>query len=327
LKGTSTLPLSLWVSASLGIVYGVAFRLLMAADSMVSSGLVSISFFVVVPVAIGYITVFLRARGKSGWWFTLFAPWVAVLGFVVTAWLLLLEGMVCVVMALPGFLVFSSLGGVFARVIGRSRAPATGTFGCIAILPIVLAPIEKSLPPQPAFGTATTALVIAAPPSVVWSQITDVEPIRKGELSWGLTRLLGVPQPLEAHMEMTSSGWVRNTRWERGVAFREIITGSREAEVLRWSFEFPPSAVPEGVLDDHVRIGGRYFSVIEGGYTLEPAGNGGTRLTLRTTYRVTARPSLYARSWAYLVMSDFHRVILGLIRDRSERATVANTSH
>jgi hypothetical protein len=315
------LSLSLWVSASLGIVYGVALRLLMAVDSVLSSGLVSISFFVVVPVAIGYITVFLRARGNSGWVFTLFAPWIAVLGFVATAWLLLLEGMVCVMMALPGFLILSSLGGIFARLVGRSRVPTTATLGCIAILPLVLAPMEKSLPPHPEVGMATTDVIIHASPRVVWSQITNVAPIRKGELSWGLTRLLGVPQPLEAHMELTSSGWVRHTRWDRGVAFREIITTSRETEFLRWSFDFPPSAVPEGVLDDHVRIGGRYFGVIEGGYALEPAANGGTRLTLRTTYRVAARPSLYARGWAYLLMCDFHRVILGLIRDRSERAT------
>src|SRR5262245_42932657 len=312
-------PRSFYVSAALGIAYGIVFRVLLGSHSFLDSDLVSISFFVVVPAVIGFITVFLgRAEGKSSWLHAIFAPWIAIFGFLVAAVLLLLEGSVCVVMALPGFLIMASVGGVLARLARKASLPAAGTVGCLMVLPIVLGPIESRLPPDPTLDTVVTDVEIAAPPSVVWSHITDVERIHEGELSWGLTRLLGVPQPLEAHMQMSPSGWVRNTRWERGVAFREVITNSRQGDFLQWSFDFPPSAVPEGVLDEHVRIGGRYFALIDGGYTLEPTPSGGTRLSLRTTYRVTARPQLYARSWAWLVMSDFHRVILGLIRDRSE---------
>ena len=120
-------------------------------------------------------------------------------------------------------------------------------------------------------------------------------------------------------MERTESGWVRNTRWERGISFREIITDRRKGEYLLWQFDFPPSAVPDGVLDDHVRIGGRHFELLDGGYTLDSGPDGTTYLEIRTSYRVTARPAIYSRYWARLIMSDFHRVILDLVRDRSER--------
>jgi hypothetical protein len=310
---------STYLSVALGIAYGITFRLLFAQRSLLSSDLVSVSFFFVVPFVIGFITVYLgTTEGKFGWAYAVFAPWIAILGFLLVAMLLLLEGTVCVLMALPGFLVLSSLGGVLARLLRKAPVPTAATLCSIAMLPIVFGPIERVVPVESTFDTVVTEVRIDAPPEVVWAQITEVAPIAEGELSWGLTRLLGVPQPVEAHMESTPAGWVRNTRWQRGVSFREVITDSREARYLRWTFDFPPSSVPEGVLDDHVMIGGRYFGLIDGGYSLEPSDGGGTRLVLRTRYRVTARPSPYARAWARLVMSDFHRVILELMRDRSE---------
>ena len=101
-------------------------------------------------------------------------------------------------------------------------------------LPLLLSPVEARLPVDPSVDTGVTQVTVAAPPDVVWKNITDVGHIDRDELSFGLTRLLGIPQPLEAHMEITPSGWVRNTRWERGVSFREIITEHREGEIGTW---------------------------------------------------------------------------------------------
>jgi len=311
---------SAYWSIALGVAYGVVFRLLMASQNLLNSGLVSISFFVIVPIVIGFIVVILGEPARSRRLkYALFAPWIAVLFFLLTTAVLMLEGAVCIALALPGFLVLSSLGGLVACGIVRRDYPKTGRLCCVIALPLLISPIEARLPVDASVDTVVTEVTIAAPPSVVWNHITNVGLIDRRELSFGLTRLLGIPQPLEAHMEITPSGWVRNTRWERGVAFREIITERREGEMLHWTFDFPPSAVPEGILDEHVQIGGRYFELLDGGYSLEPDGKGATRLTIRTTYRVTARPALYSRYWAMLIMSDFHRVILDLIRDRSER--------
>ena len=49
---------STWLSILLGVAYGVTLRLLMAVPNLEFSGLVSISFFVIVPIATGFIVVF-----------------------------------------------------------------------------------------------------------------------------------------------------------------------------------------------------------------------------------------------------------------------------
>ena len=312
---------STWLSILLGVAYGVTLRLLMAVPNLEFSGLVSISFFVIVPIATGFIVVITGDPARSRRLkYAFFAPWIAVLCFLLTTAILMLEGAVCIGLALPGFLVLSSLGGLAACWLVRRDLPKAGALYCVIALPLLLSPVESMLPVDASVDTVVTRVTIVAPPDVVWKHITDVGHIDRNELSFGLTRLLGMPQPLEAHMEITPSGWVRNTRWERGVSFREIITEHREGAALHWTFDFPPSAVPEGILDEHVQIGGRYFALLDGGYSLEPDGKGATRLTIRTTYQVSARPALYSRYWARLIMSDFHRVILNLIRDRSERS-------
>lgn len=318
---------SLYLSTTLGVVYGVALRLLMDVSvplrdgPALIQGLVSISFFGLVPMVIGFITIALGSGdATNSLKRAIFAPWLAIAFFLLTSVILLLEGSICVVLALPGFLLLSSVGGLIAWWIIRQRLPQTGALSTVLILPVLVSPIEGSIPPESRVNTVESRIEITAPTSEVWAQITDVGLISKDELSFGLTRLMGMPQPLEARMEATESGWVRNTRWEQGIEFRELITDSREGEYLDWNFDFPPSAIPDGVLDEHVRIGGQYFELLQGGYRLEPDQDGSTVLTLRTTYRVTARPALYSRYWAKLVMSDFHRMILNLIRDRSEEA-------
>lgn len=310
----------MYVSIALGVAYGLALRVLLAINVEWFAGIVSISFFVLVPIVIGFMVIYFddpeRSRRFS---YAIFVPWIAIGCFLLTTMVLLLEGSICVILALPGFLALSSAGGLVAAWMIRMRPP-TASFLCVVIvMPALVSPIEATLPPGASFETVINRIEIEAPPEAVWAQITHVEAIQEDELVLGLTRLLGVPRPLEAHMEQTATGWVRHTRWEQGITFREIITSSRENERVMWEFDFPPGAVPDGVLDDHIRIGGRHFELTEGGYTLARLPNGGTALELSTSYRVTARPAVYSRYWARLVMGDFHKMILDLIRDRSER--------
>lgn len=314
-----------YLAISLGVAYGISLRVLLGADAQIArdvfafDGLVSFSFFVLVPLAIGFTTTFLADSrlARSTKWAT-FGPWIAIFFFLATSVLLLLEGSICVAIALPAFLVLSSLGGLLALWIARLRARRPGTLCVVLVIPLVSSPIERMIPVPSHVDAVESAIRIEAPADAVWAQIIDVGLIDENELAMGLTRLMGMPRPLEAHMHVSDSGLVRNTRWAGGVQFRELITDSSEHEYLSWVFDFPPSAIPEGVLDEHVLIGGEYFELLAGGYRLDPHPDGSTLLTLRTSYRVSARPSLYSRLWAHVVLADFHRIILRLMRDRSE---------
>ena len=213
---------SVYLSIALGVAYGVALRVLMGfdldwlngANVQFLQGVVSVSFFVIVPAVIGFITIYSGEpeRGTS-LKYAFFVPWIAIGCFLLTTMVLLLEGSVCVVLALPGFLLLSSLGGLAAVWTMRLRLPKAGTLCSVLALPLLVSPIEATIPVEPFTETVVNRLEISAPPDVVWAEITDVGLISNDELSFGLTRLLGVPQPLEAHMERTESGWGRNSRW------------------------------------------------------------------------------------------------------------------
>jgi hypothetical protein len=87
-------------------------------------------------------------------------------------------------------------------------------------------------------------------------------------------------------------------------------------------YRFKPDSFPPGALDDHVRIGGEYFDLIESSYSLAPH-DGGTRLTLRSRYRVSTHFNWYAGPVADFLIGDFSEVILRFYARRAERAAIA----
>lgn len=297
----------------------MALRILLATQVDFFSGLVSFSFFVFVPFAIGFIVVYVDSnvhrRNRSR---QFFAPWVAIVAFLLTTMVLLLEGSICVLIVSPGFLILAGIGGLTAGWLRSKENIRSSTLGVVLLLPVVLSPIEAQLPVSPEINVRVDSVVIDADAAIVWRNITNVERIEASELKFGITRMLGVPRPLEARMGGSLDERVRYTKWDQGVSFRERIVDWHEDESMHWEFEFPPGSVPAGVLDDHVAIGGEFFDLVGGGYTLTPTTDGRIELALTTSYRVSARPKLYSLLWANMVMGDFHSMILELVAARAE---------
>jgi hypothetical protein len=307
------------VPVILGIGYGIALRVLLAADIDIFAGLVSFSFFVFVPFAIGFIVVYIdpdvRGRGRGQHFF---APWLAIVAFLLTTMVLMLEGSICVLIVSPGFLLLAGVGGLTAGWLRTRQEVRSSTLSIVLLLPIVLSPLEAHLPVSAEIKTRVDSVVIDADAATIWRNISNVEQIDESELTFGVTRLLGVPRPLEARMGGSNGEQVRHTKWEKGISFQERIVEWSEYSSMQWEFEFPPGSIPKGTLDDHVAIGGEFFDLVGGGYTLTPMEGRKVELTLTTSYRVSARPKLYSLVWADVVMGDFHRMILGLVADRSE---------
>jgi hypothetical protein len=311
-------PGSSVLAVLLGVAYGIAMRL--AMDGRLGAfELMSFSFLVLVPMAIGAIVVYFDAattnRPTAR---AVFLPWIAIAAFLLTTLMLLLEGSICVVMVLPGFLLLSSGGGLIGKWLKGSRRSGGPALSAIALLPFLGSPLESGFAPAWEVHTIARSVTIDAAPEVVWSNITSVPWIAREEMSWGINDLLGLPRPLEARMGEESGRAVRLTRWERGISFREDVIASSPGRKIEWKFDFPPGSIPSGSLDEHVEMGGSHFKLDEGGYRLESLPTGGTELTLWTTYRISMRPLFYSRWWAYLVLGDFHSKLLGLMKSRSE---------
>src|SRR5579872_1085917 len=78
---------------------------------------------------------------------------------------------------------------------------------------------------------------------------------------------------------------------------------------------FPPNA-----LDDHVRIGGRYFDVINTEYTIDEIPSG-SNLRVVMHYRVSTNFNWYVGPIAAFLVTNFERTALAFYARRAESMT------
>ena len=314
-----------WTPLFTGAAYGMLLRLGFALGPLEGVlQIVSLSFLVVAPVCVGALAVFMAADGHL-------IPVrrqarVACLSmalFLLTMFVTLLEGLICIVLVAPVFLLAALLGGLAAGWFVNRRASSLGTVAAFVLLPLLVGPLESTLPATHSEQTVTSSIRIVAPPEVVFDQLADVRDIRPAELGFSFVHLIGLPKPIAADMHGSGVGAVRVSRWEKNVRFQEVITVWNRPHAMHYRFHIPPGSIPRDALDRHVEMGGDYFTVLDGGYDLAPAADGTTLLTLHTRFANKSRLTVYGNLWGKLVLQDFHQSILGLMRMRAELATSA----
>ena len=306
---------------------GAAYGLLMRAVFMLplfkhsnagsASGAMLGSFLFLVPLLIGMLTVYRLAPAQRTWGKALLLPWIPTLLFVAGTALLLIEGSICIVMALPIFLATASLGGLVMWLVMKFAVPPKSVVSSFLVLPALAGLFERDLPLRDVRETSDASVHIAAPPQAIWRLINRAERIAPAEMAAGWAYRIGVPHPLEAVTVDTAGGRVRKLRWEQGVHFDEPILDWDENRYIRWRYVFAADSIPPGALDEHVAVGGRYFDLIDTSYTLDPEGDG-TRLSIHVTYRVSTGFNWYAARVARWLVDDSARTILAFYQRRCE---------
>ncbi|MFP5390219.1 MAG: SRPBCC family protein [Gammaproteobacteria bacterium] len=306
----------------IGAVYGLIVRATMGSHHLHPFlETVSVAFLLVCPFSVGAVAVLWGAEPgvkiPVGRQFGLAcsAMWLFLLGAFVT----FLEGLICIVLVVPVFMIASSFGGLVGGLIHHYAHRHRGTLPALALLPFVVGPLEHLLPAQSSEQSATNTIHIAAPPDIVFDQLADVRAIQPDELGFTFLHQIGLPKPIEARLEGHGVGSVRTSRWQKQVWFQEVITQWDKPRALHFRFVVPKGAIPREALDEHVEINGEYFELVDGGFTLAPAADGGTDLSLTTRFKNKSRMKVYGDLWSKLVLKDFHRSILGLMKSRAER--------
>lgn len=285
----------------------------------VAAEVMTLSFLVLGPVIIGFLTVRrLNTRERAPVWLWIVAPWLAVIGMMVIVSLFAWEGAICVVMALPLTLLFASIGGVVAGLLARFRGKATGATLCVAFLPALLAPAEVRLQAPLQIRTVESQIRIHAPAVVVWQNIERVPAIAPAELRPSWAQRLGFPRPVEATLSHEGVGGVRHASFERGLLFIETVTAWEPQQRLAFTIRADSAHIPPTTLDEHVTIGGRYFDVLDGEYRLEPLADGSTLLHLTSHQRLSTDFNGYAGFWSDAVMQNLQTSILNVIQHRCE---------
>lgn len=309
-----------------GALYGLCMRLLFVLpfyrDHRGASGVMLVSFVFLVPMLIGALTVYLLPTAQRTVGRALVAPLVPVLVFVGGTAILLIEGSICIALALPVFLVAAMFGGLVGWVLLRLVSPSRSVVGAVLALPLLLGAAERGAPLPDRHGESDASVFIAAPPEAIWRLINDATGIREDEMAQGLAWRIGVPFPQEAVTVDTPEGRVRKLRWDKGVHFDEPILDWVENRYIRWRYVFAADSIPPGALDEHVLIGGRHFDLVDTSYRLIPE-DGGTRLAIHVSWRVSTHFNPYAGAWAELLVDDAARTILAFYQRRAEAAAVA----
>jgi hypothetical protein len=306
-----------WILA--GAAYGLLVRGLFAAFPKATNGPMSVAFLVVTPVVVGALTVYGVRHRPPDLIDIVFRPWASVALMLVGCGLALFEGSICLAMMAPLFLACGSVGGILMAVLLKLSKGKNSHLPAVAVLPFLMMLGEGHVPLDERVMEVRQSVRVHAAPATVWGQILNARAIEPQELPFSLTHLIGVPRPLEGVNLATAGGEVRFSKWERGVNFRGLVTERRENEFIRWQYQFDSHSFPEGSMDEHVAIGGRYFDLHDTAFTLQPLPGGDTQLEIVAHYRVTSSINFYAVPAAALLGNDFVGTILGLYKRRSER--------
>ncbi|HVS00764.1 MAG TPA: SRPBCC family protein [Thermoanaerobaculia bacterium] len=303
-----------------GALYGLVVRVLLYLDSGTKSDaggglfmVMTFGFLFLVPVTVGYLAV-LPAPQPSRL-YQLFFPWIPCALILLVAALIGWEGSICLYMGSPILFIMGSVGGLLG---GRAALRSWTSMAAVLLVPWIVMPLDSKLPLPREIREVKTETVIAAPAEVVWRNIVQVPEIRPEEHRPALFTAMGFPRPVSATLDREGVGGLRHARFEKGVLFLETVTEWEKERRLAFTIDAQTESIPATTLDPHVTIGGPFFDVLTGTYTIEPLPGGKLRLHLASRHRVSTRFNVYSGLWADAIMRSIQNNILDVIRRRCE---------
>ncbi len=287
---------------------------------------VSMTFILVYPFVSGMVTGWLATSEepdpKNRNMFVLGLQ--SLLIVILVSLFTLIEGVICLIIASPAFLLFGGCGGVLGSFLQQkfSDRSRNKVLSSILLLPLVMSPIEAKWVDLSFVYTVEDEIVVQATPEQVFAELAAVSTIADDELPLTFTHLIGIPKPVRADMHSSpEAGAIRTSYWEKGVTFQEQITQWQPSKRMYYRFIFDQATMPDDALDQHIKLGGKYFSPLTGGYDIAVNEQGETVLKLHTVIQDRTNYSWYSRIWGEFIFSDFHRGLLKMMKARAEAKT------
>ena len=254
---------------------------------------------------------------RRSWSYYIWVPFFANVLFVVGTMAIMIEGLICAVLIIPLFGTVGAIGGLIMGAVCRKTHWPRQALYSVAALPFILGGLEQRLPVPDLGRTIEHARFIDAPPSAVWRQIENPNDIAADEVDRAWVYRIGVPVPKAGRTEPTAEGMVRHITMGSGIHFDEFATQWQPNRHVRWANRFAPDSFPPNTMDEHVKIGGRYFGIGDTDYTLNTVGTG-TELRMTVRYRLSTSFNWYARPVLDFLVANFEDVILDFYARRAE---------
>ncbi len=301
--------------------YGLVCRLLFAFQPLEDwLQIVSGAFMYSVPFSLGALVCFLgwKLDRPSRFW-SLVAPPLTMLLLLAGSVLVALEALFCALVAAPVVILFALLGGWLMGVLLRRRDRSRLQMAAWLLLPYGVSPLEQAWQQPDEQRVIRDVIAIRASAEEIWRQIREVPTIRPEELRWRWIYGLGFPRPLAATLDREGVGGRRLATFERNVSFYEEVTVWQPPQRLAFTIRADPAFIPRTAFDEHIIVGGRFYDVLDGTYTIEARGDGSCLLHLASTHRLSTVFNRYAGWWSEWVMHQIQGSILEVIRARCER--------
>ncbi len=289
---------------------------------------ISISFAIlfVLPYGLGGLAAILinPAGKKTGT--TLSVSIGMIMLVLVLGGLLFREGIICIVLLAPLWLLGAFLGALTVERAHKKlseKYKVGEVFSCsfFAALPFLFLIFGSGLGQSAKTYTVTRTVDLSVSAEAVWPHLLELSALTDAEGRWNIAQnMLQIPRPRSAHVEGTGPGAVRYARWGEQISFEEHITDWRENERLGWTFAFPNDSVHQ-YTDRHISPDGNHLKILRGQYQLTPLGSGQTRLTLTTDYEANTPVNAYSALWGELILGDIQSNILTIIEGRVQPKT------
>lgn len=306
-----------------GAASGVVLRLVFMGESGNAYDAMMASFILLAPSLVGVVTVCVaEITQRRSFTYYFFAGALANAAFVMGTLLIMVEGLICAIVIVPLEALIGGIAGLMAGGACRVTRRAWRAVYCVAALPLVLGGIEQRIPLPAEIDTVTTSRLIAATPEQVWPHVMNARDIEPREMDRAWMYRIGVPVPLSAVTEIRGNETVRHVSMGKGIEFDQVVEAWEPPRRVAWTNRFTEDSIPAGALDDHVRIGGRHFDLIDAEYTLDPV-PGGTRMTARMRYRVSTHFNWYARPLGRALVANFEQTALAFYARRAEAQSAA----
>jgi hypothetical protein len=303
-----------------GALVGVTLRLFFSGTPGKPYHAMMSSFTLLVPILVGAVTVYLAERaGRRSWSYYFFAAAAANALFVIGTMVIRVEGLICAVLAVPLFGLVGGLGGILMGAVCRwTKWPRPAIYS-FAALPLLLGGLEQNLPLPQDVRSVDRICIVSASPESVWKNLTVARDIRPDEIGTAWMYRIGVPLPSSAVTELADGTQVRHITMGKGIQFDQIAADWQPNRRVRWIYRFTNDSFPPGALDDHVRIGGEYFDVIDTEYVLRKV-NAGTELRVTMRYRVSTAFNWYTQPIAEFLVGNFEEAALRFYTIRAEKS-------
>ena len=307
-------------AALLGLVASIAIGTSMIWLSVYGLGLYGMALFFATPFTMGAVSaVIFNHRYRQSLGATI---GLALLGTVLTGSVVLLfalEGVICLVMALPisaGIaIVGATIGWSIKGSQNRAQQGVPARQASLLLLLPVLAFGEAKVS-APSLRDVTTTIEIDAPPSAVWPNIVGFSELPAPS---PFIQRLGVAYPLRAHIEGTGVGAIRHCEFTTG-PFIEPITVWDEPHRLAFDVTSQPPSMTEwspyaSVKAPHLEG----YMVSKGGeFRLVELPGGRTRLEGTTHYTLAIYPELYWVVYSEALLHGIHARVLEHIKHVTE---------